>query len=293
MRARGAAWLAHWTVNPEVAGSSPVEPAIQITREHRGFRRNHGRFEARCLAARCRFILPDSQRQLTRFAGGESLGSLLRILTNGSFGGLSKRNLYRRFSPLRRKTGPCDLSVRSRFCGMRHELSGRSIQISRECRGRRSGRAKRTLRLAGILPHQFKRKLSARARPVPAVRVMSGRDARPRAAGDAERARGVPPMAEGEARGPRAARGVAYGASGSAGVNRSRHIRATSWRATLRRFPRPPWPDPDGDGAGDARSARANLGDDAREHPRRAPSPTAMAIPTGAENALGCPPDTD
>src|SRR5215475_7203202 len=30
MRARGAAWLAHWTVNPEVAGSSPVEPAIQI-----------------------------------------------------------------------------------------------------------------------------------------------------------------------------------------------------------------------------------------------------------------------
>src|SRR5262249_30666037 len=28
-RARGAAWLAHWTVNPEVAGSSPVEPAIK------------------------------------------------------------------------------------------------------------------------------------------------------------------------------------------------------------------------------------------------------------------------
>src|SRR5437867_12577699 len=28
MRARGAAWLAHWTVNPEVAGSNPVEPAI-------------------------------------------------------------------------------------------------------------------------------------------------------------------------------------------------------------------------------------------------------------------------
>jgi hypothetical protein len=28
VRARGAAWLAHWTVNPEVAGSSPVEPAI-------------------------------------------------------------------------------------------------------------------------------------------------------------------------------------------------------------------------------------------------------------------------
>lgn len=27
LRARGAAWLAHWTVNPEVAGSSPVEPA--------------------------------------------------------------------------------------------------------------------------------------------------------------------------------------------------------------------------------------------------------------------------
>ena len=26
--ARGAAWLAHWTVNPEAAGSSPVEPAI-------------------------------------------------------------------------------------------------------------------------------------------------------------------------------------------------------------------------------------------------------------------------
>ena len=31
MRARGAAWLAHWTVNPEVAGSSPVEPAIKIS----------------------------------------------------------------------------------------------------------------------------------------------------------------------------------------------------------------------------------------------------------------------
>lgn len=30
-RARGAAWLAHWTVNPEVAGSSPVEPAIPAT----------------------------------------------------------------------------------------------------------------------------------------------------------------------------------------------------------------------------------------------------------------------
>src|SRR5206468_1438257 len=30
-RARGAAWLAHWTVNPEVAGSNPVEPAISIT----------------------------------------------------------------------------------------------------------------------------------------------------------------------------------------------------------------------------------------------------------------------
>src|SRR6266446_1122498 len=30
MRARGAAWLAHWTVNPEVAGSNPVEPAISI-----------------------------------------------------------------------------------------------------------------------------------------------------------------------------------------------------------------------------------------------------------------------
>jgi hypothetical protein len=29
LRARGAAWLAHWTVNPEVAGSSPVEPAIK------------------------------------------------------------------------------------------------------------------------------------------------------------------------------------------------------------------------------------------------------------------------
>src|SRR5205823_11548687 len=28
IRARGAAWLAHWTVNPEVAGSNPVEPAI-------------------------------------------------------------------------------------------------------------------------------------------------------------------------------------------------------------------------------------------------------------------------
>ena len=28
-RARGAAWLAHWTVNPEVAGSNPVEPAIK------------------------------------------------------------------------------------------------------------------------------------------------------------------------------------------------------------------------------------------------------------------------
>jgi hypothetical protein len=27
IRARGAAWLAHWTVNPEVAGSIPVEPA--------------------------------------------------------------------------------------------------------------------------------------------------------------------------------------------------------------------------------------------------------------------------
>src|SRR5262245_26403511 len=27
--ARGAAWLAHWTVNPEVAGSSPVEPAMK------------------------------------------------------------------------------------------------------------------------------------------------------------------------------------------------------------------------------------------------------------------------
>jgi hypothetical protein len=29
VRARGAAWLAHWTVNPEAAGSSPVEPAIK------------------------------------------------------------------------------------------------------------------------------------------------------------------------------------------------------------------------------------------------------------------------
>src|SRR5262249_21008833 len=29
---RGAAWLAHWTVNPEVAGSSPVEPAIKSAR---------------------------------------------------------------------------------------------------------------------------------------------------------------------------------------------------------------------------------------------------------------------
>jgi hypothetical protein len=36
--ARGAAWLAHWTVNPEVAGSNPVEPAIP-TRYDAGERR--------------------------------------------------------------------------------------------------------------------------------------------------------------------------------------------------------------------------------------------------------------
>ena len=35
-RARGAAWLAHWTVNPEVAGSSPVEPAIKIATSEKG-----------------------------------------------------------------------------------------------------------------------------------------------------------------------------------------------------------------------------------------------------------------
>src|SRR6185436_17476327 len=35
-RARGAAWLAHWTVNPEVAGSSPVEPAIYSIRCEEG-----------------------------------------------------------------------------------------------------------------------------------------------------------------------------------------------------------------------------------------------------------------
>ena len=33
LRARGAAWLAHWTVNPEVAGSSPVEPANLVERK--------------------------------------------------------------------------------------------------------------------------------------------------------------------------------------------------------------------------------------------------------------------
>jgi hypothetical protein len=36
MRARGAAWLAHWTVNPEVAGSSPVEPAIKSQKRNAG-----------------------------------------------------------------------------------------------------------------------------------------------------------------------------------------------------------------------------------------------------------------
>src|SRR2546421_1029665 len=49
VRARGAAWLAHWTVNPEVAGSNPVGPAIFpgscATAARRAFR-SRGRLRA-------------------------------------------------------------------------------------------------------------------------------------------------------------------------------------------------------------------------------------------------------